>query len=166
MKIRKMECIGIIFTVIMGILLHFTYEWSNQNSIVGLFSPVNESTWEHMKMLFFPYLFYSIFEYKLIGKNYSNYITAKGIGVITGLFIIPFIFYAYQWLMNQNNPLINIIIFLVSVIIAYVISYNMLRKPRINVDIIMFLIFIYLVLVFFQFTKDPPHLFLFIDPTK
>lgn len=60
---KKLLCytiLGVIFTFLAGTLLHFTYEWSGNNFWVGLFSPVNESTWEHMKLLFFPMLFYSI----------------------------------------------------------------------------------------------------------
>jgi hypothetical protein len=60
---KKLLCYiisGVIFTFLAGTLLHFTYEWSGNNFWVGLFSPVNESTWEHMKLLFFPMLFYSI----------------------------------------------------------------------------------------------------------
>lgn len=51
-----------LFISILGTLLHFTYEWSQNNAIVGLFSAVNESTWEHLKLLFFPMLFLTLFE--------------------------------------------------------------------------------------------------------
>ena len=51
---------GIIFTFLAGTLLHFAYEWSGTNFWVGLFAPVSESTWEHMKLLFFPMLIYSM----------------------------------------------------------------------------------------------------------
>lgn len=51
-----------LFISILGTLLHFTYEWSQNNAIVGLFSAVNESTWEHLKLLFFPMFFLTLFE--------------------------------------------------------------------------------------------------------
>ena len=51
---------GIIFTFLAGTLLHFAYEWSGTNFWVGLFAPVSESIWEHMKLLFFPMLIYSM----------------------------------------------------------------------------------------------------------
>ncbi len=48
----KYQIFSIIFTFIFGTLLHFTYEWSNQNLVVSLFSAINESTWEHLKLLY------------------------------------------------------------------------------------------------------------------
>ena len=54
------QLITIIFAIILGTLLHFTYKWSNKNMLVGAFSAVNESTWEHLKLLFFPYFYGNI----------------------------------------------------------------------------------------------------------
>ena len=51
-----------LFISVLGVLLHFTYEWSGDNPIVALFSAVNESTWEHLKLLFFPMLLLTIIE--------------------------------------------------------------------------------------------------------
>lgn len=48
----KYQIFSVIFTFIFGTLLHFTYEWSNQNLVVSLFSAINESTWEHLKLLY------------------------------------------------------------------------------------------------------------------
>ena len=59
-----------IFAMILGSLLHFTYEWSNENSFVGSFSAINESTWEHLKLLFF--LFRVIFIKKV--KCFHNFV--------------------------------------------------------------------------------------------
>ena len=55
-SILKFEIISTIFIMIVGTLLHFTFGWSNNNPLVGTFSAVNESTWEHLKLLFFPML--------------------------------------------------------------------------------------------------------------
>lgn len=52
---------GIIFVLITGTIAHFVYEWSDNSFIIGLFFPVNESTWEHMKLCFFPMLLYSLY---------------------------------------------------------------------------------------------------------
>ena len=52
----KTNLFRFIFISVLGVLLHFTYEWSGNNPIVGLFSATNESTWEHLKLLFFPML--------------------------------------------------------------------------------------------------------------
>lgn len=43
-----------VFCIVLGTILHFTYKWSNNNNFIGIFSATNESTWEHLKLVFFP----------------------------------------------------------------------------------------------------------------
>jgi len=38
----------------LGSLFHFIYEWSNCLSVVGIIGAVNESVWEHLKILLWP----------------------------------------------------------------------------------------------------------------
>ena len=44
-----------IAAVLAGCVLHFLYEWQ-PNAVTALFSPINESIWEHIKLVFWPYL--------------------------------------------------------------------------------------------------------------
>jgi len=46
------ELLGIVFIVLVGSALHFTFELSGDNPLVGVFSAVNESVWEHLKLGF------------------------------------------------------------------------------------------------------------------
>ena len=41
--------------ILAGCALHFLYEWL-PSAITALFSPVNESLWEHVKLVFWPLL--------------------------------------------------------------------------------------------------------------
>lgn len=59
--LKRYTIIGIIFVLITGTFAHFLYDWTENNHIVGFFTPINESIWEHMKLLFFPMLIYSVF---------------------------------------------------------------------------------------------------------
>lgn len=43
-----------------GVLLHFLYQWL-PNPIFALISPVRESVWEHVKLLYFPMLGAALF---------------------------------------------------------------------------------------------------------
>ena len=74
MKFKKFEIISTIFIIILGTLLHFTYNWSNNNSIVGIYSSINESTWEHLKLVFYPMLITTIIGNTLYKKSIPNYI--------------------------------------------------------------------------------------------
>lgn len=112
---------GILFVSIVGTLLHFTYEWSGNNIIVGYFSPVNESVWEHMKMIFFPMLVYGLFT---LGTTYDP---CKSSGfcasILIGTFLIPIIFYTYTNLLGSNYLIIDILTFFASVIIVFISYY-------------------------------------------
>ncbi|WP_124066115.1 DUF6512 family protein [Clostridium sp. E02] len=112
---------GILFVFIVGTLLHFTYEWSGNNSIVGYFSPVNESVWEHMKMLFFPMLVYGLFT--LGTTNDSCKSSAFSASILIGTFLIPIIFYTYTNLLGRNFLILDILTFLISIIIAFICYY-------------------------------------------
>ena len=59
-NIRSWLIAGFIFTAVFGTFSHFFYGWSNENPLIGLISPVNESTWEHMKLVFSPVLLWSL----------------------------------------------------------------------------------------------------------
>ena len=69
--------LGILFAIAAGILLHFAYEWSMENPFVALFAPVNESVWEHLKMLFFPVFLYTLFEVIVLFKTSGRFLTSR-----------------------------------------------------------------------------------------
>ena len=71
-----------IFISVLGVLLHFTYDWSNQNSLIGLFSATNESTFEHLKLIFFPMLLLTILELYFNKDNLpENFLGSITIGI-------------------------------------------------------------------------------------
>ena len=122
-KLKRYIIIGIFFTIIAGVIGHFVYEWTGENFIAGLFFPVNESTWEHMKLVFFPMLLYSFFvKYKL--KNESECISKAFMhGILAATFVLPVLFYTYSGVLGYNIAWLNILTFIVSVIIGFVVVY-------------------------------------------
>ncbi len=52
MRFFQWEVFGFFFVFFLVALLHTVYEWSDGNPIVGALTPVNESIWEHLKMVF------------------------------------------------------------------------------------------------------------------
>ena len=119
---------GFIFTGIGGVLLHFLYDWSGQSIIVAPFSAVNESIWEHMKLLFFPMFLYALIEYKYIGKDFGNFWCAELIGTLTGLFLIPIIFYTYSGILGTTADWFNIAIFFIAAGAAYYLEYLLMKN--------------------------------------
>ncbi|MFT3982297.1 MAG: DUF6512 family protein [Lachnospiraceae bacterium] len=155
---------GAIFVSILGTILHFLYQWSGENFIVGLFAPVNESTWEHMKMLFFPMLLYILYMSFLFQKNES--LRAVLIfALLTGLLLIPTLFYTYSGILGFQLIVIDIAIFYICVFFTFIFAHRMILHGRFHdgADILT-LILLLTVVLFFVFSVYPPNLGIFQVP--
>lgn len=102
---------GFIFTGIAGVLLHFLFDWTNQSIITAPFSAVNESIFEHMKLLFFPMFVFAFIENYYIGKGYKNFWCVKLIGILLGVVLIPVLYYAINGIFGMTPDWVNIAIF-------------------------------------------------------
>lgn len=71
-KIRKIEITAFIAACILGVLFHFVYDWTGKNPAAAAFFPVNESTWEHLKLVFFPIMILSLGEYFSCSRHREN----------------------------------------------------------------------------------------------
>ncbi|MGN1141668.1 MAG: DUF6512 family protein [Oliverpabstia sp.] len=116
---------GTVFVLVLGSLSHFFYEWSNYNFIIGLFSPVNESVWEHMKLVFFPMLLYSAISLPKLRNKYPCISSALLSGILIGTLLIPIIFYIYTGLLGNHYLFLDIATFIVSVIIGFIAVYRL-----------------------------------------
>lgn len=159
------ELVGMVVIILLGSMLHFTFEWSSNNPIVGMFSAVNESVWEHLKIAFWPSLLYLIFEYRYLNKRVNNFFFAKIIGVCSIILIIPVIFYSYT-VFFEENLVIDIGSFIFAIIVGQIISYKlfMFKKVSNSLELISLIALFILALAFVVFTFYPPQIQLFQDP--
>lgn len=164
--LKRYTIIGIIFVLITGTLAHFVYDWSGNNYIVGFFTPINESIWEHMKLLFFPMLLYSFFIIFKFKKTYSHITSSLYFGIITGTLLIPVFFYAYTFILGKNNFILDISTFILSILIAFWLSYKLTLSCRLEPHtILLFCSVCILFICFILFTYHPPAARIFEDPT-
>lgn len=167
MEVKKYHIIGFIFTIIIGSLLHFTYEFSNKNIIIGYFSAINESTWEHLKLLITPIIVFSIIEYFVCGKQLDNFIIVKAFSILLGMITIVASFYTYTGIIGNNYLVLDIGTFILGVFIAYYFSYKMLQTDFLyseKYSYIGFLIIFLIVFLMIYYTVSPPRINLFLDP--
>lgn len=163
--LKKYSIAGFLFVSALGTLLHFVYEWSHDNPVVGLFSPVNESTWEHMKLLFFPMVLYLIFAAVRLPRR-SSYPTALILSTLLGLLCIPVLFYSYSGILGFHVTAIDIAIFYISVLTAFFTAYRLSRRENIRIFLPPALLLLCLFgASFLLFTFFPPDLGIFQDPT-
>ena len=126
-KIVRFQIISFIVVCIVGTLLHFTFEWSGNNRIVAAFSSTNESTWEHLKLVFYPMLIMTVIGYFYLGKDVKNYLCAKTLGIIYAISFIVIFFYTYTGIIGKNFAFLDIGSFFVAVFIGEYIAFkNML----------------------------------------
>jgi hypothetical protein len=163
-KLLKFEIISTIFIFILGTLLHFTYEWSNKNFFVGLFSAVNESTWEHLKLVFYPSLICTIFGFILFRRKYPNYLYIKLKSILISLSFIVVFFYTYTGIIGTNYAILDIGSFFASVIIEEIYSYKKINNNTKSHNILSFISLSILTICFMVFTIYPPHINLFKNP--
>ena len=167
---NKLKCYtvaGAIFVIITGTIAHFVYEWSGKNFILGFFFPVSESTWEHMKLCFFPMLIYSFFMNKRLKDDYPCVTTALLSGILLGTFFIPVIFYTYSGILGSNYVPLDIAVFAISVIIAFWAVYKLTLSCKMISCSFRLGLFVFVIAVcFLVFTYIPPDIRLFIAPTE
>jgi hypothetical protein len=157
------QMVGFIAAGVGGTLLHFLYDWSGQHPVVGAFSAVNESIWEHMKLLFFPMLVFSLIEYSRIGKDYPNFWCVKLIGTLMGLTVIPVIYYTYTGALGVSADWFNIAIFFITAGAVYWLETRLLQnsRPRCTFPAVALGTLLLIGVVFVMLTYHPLNLPLF-----
>lgn len=161
--------IGIFFVSVLGTFAHFFYEWSGNNRLIALICPVNESTWEHMKLLFFPMLLYTFFPgkkriYEYMKKASKNIVSSSAMlfGNLFGSFLIPVFFYTYSGILGYNITWIDIAIFYLCVILAFLFAgwMNTRETGRFCRSLLFGVVLLFLIF-FFVFSFYPPDIALF-----
>lgn len=157
---------GFLFTSILGTLLHFAFEWSGGDTFVALFSAVNESIWEHMKLILVPMVVFSLIQYRYAQGVGEGYWCQKLRSILVALVLIPVIYYTYTGILGKSVDWFNIAIFFISGGIAYrseAIRFQKGTACSISCNSSK-IILILLVLFFAFFTFSPPRIPLFADP--
>ena len=164
--IRKRELIGIAVISSLGALLHFAFEWSGELQPIGVFAAVNESVFEHLKLTYWPALFYAAVEYSPLKKSANNFIIAKTAGLYVMPAAIMALFYSYTAITGSENLIADIAIFVGAVALGQLASYKILIRERLSPSLHRAALagLISLGIIYAVFTFYPPHLPIFLDP--
>ncbi len=121
------QLVGFAVTSLGGTLLHFLYEWLGEAVWIAPFSGVNESTWEHMKLLFWPMFIFALVQ-SLFFRDRKDFWSIKLRGILAGLVLIPVLFYTYNGVIGHSPDWINIAIFFVSAAAAYLYEMKLFGR--------------------------------------
>ena len=165
-RILFYESTGIVFIIVFGSILHFTFEWAGHQAIVGVFSAVNESVWEHLKLGFWPAIVFALIEFKYLKKATNNFLFAKTVGIYLIPIVITVLFYSYTAILGGSLLVIDIFTFIIAVIVGQLVSYRLLTGKTLpyNLDRGSLIALLLLSLAFVLFTFYPPRLAMFQDP--
>lgn len=161
-----------INTLILGIVAsfsHFAYNLSGKNIIVGLFNPVNESVWEHLKFMFFPFLLWWIVIYFIKNKKCEipliTWIVSAAVSLIVAPLSVVLLFYSYTGALGIESLFIDILLVFVCYFIALCVASHFLKysEPNKWAVIISVIIIAIIFIAFIVFTFNPPQLPIFYD---
>lgn len=160
------QFIGFAFTGVLGTLLHFLFDWTGENIISGLFSAVNESIWEHMKLLYFPMLIFCIIESRYFSHKYKDFWCGKAVGFFVGLATIPLLYYTYTGALGVKADWFNILIFFIAATISFFVETKIIKNSRgcLISPTVSKIFILALGVLFIVFTFLTPKIPLFRDP--
>ena len=159
------QLVGFAVTSMGGTLLHFLYEWLGEPIWIAPFSGVNESTWEHMKLLFWPMLIFAIVE-SFFFRDREDFWCVKLRGILLGLSLIPIIFYLYNGIIGKSPDWFNIAIFFISGAASYIYEAWLFKKATVNCprQKIAISLLLLIAALFVVFTFVTPKIEIFRDP--
>ena len=160
------QLMGFAVTALGGTLLHFLYEWFGEAVWIAPFSGVNESTWEHMKLLFWPMAIYALFE-SFFFTDCQRFWCVKLRGILLGLALIPFLYYNYNGIIGKSPDFVNIAIFFISAAASYIYETKLFGKEHFPCRSQKRAIAILAVIaaLFVIFTFRTPEIQIFADPS-
>ena len=163
-RFRNFQIFSILFTFILGSLLHSTYKISGQNNIIAIFSSINESVWEHLKLLYFPMLLTTFIGCFYFRNNVPNFLCSKTIGILVSMAFTVIFFYTYTGIIGKNIPAIDISSFFIATILGELVSYLLIVNNFKCNKILAIIILLFIFICFVVFTYFPPNIGLFKDP--
>ena len=167
MTIKKIKIINVVFLFLLSFLWHFMYDLL-PNNFFALFFPVNESIWEHMKIIYYCLLLSSVLEFILYHKfkiKINNFYISSMVKSVLGVIIYLIIFIPIYKLIGESM-FVSISLMLIVYALMEFISLKILQSEELNINILPVIIIVLGMILFIILTFYPVHNFLFFDNTK
>ena len=161
----KLKILGIVIAFLLCFPLHFLYE-RFPNFLTSIIAPVNESIFEHMKLLFTSIIISGIIQKLIVKKkklNINNVCISNFVAAVSSIPIFLIMFIPIYKIIGENLP-ITIIIMLIAIVIAEYISYIIMKKKNLKLENTIIILAILVYIIFGILTYNVPHNELFRDP--
>jgi hypothetical protein len=163
--------LGIPVLFIIGSLMHFAYDWSGESTIVGIFTPVNESIWEHLKMTFWPMLIWWFIGYFILNKRITisvhQWFVSCSVAEIVCLLVIVSFYYTYTGAFGIESLILDIFSLFLGIALGQLIALHIYKYGKNSNYFFQYAIaiLVLMALAFTIFTFYPPQIPLFMDST-
>lgn len=169
MNLKKIKIIGTLTIFTLTFLYHFLYEWF-PNPIFSVLFPVNESIWEHMKLLYTGILSWGLIEIILLKKNkinYNNYPCQLFLTAFTSI-IVYLILYLPIYNLIGEKLIISISLLFIVILLEQILSYYLLKQKKETdiLDKISIILIILFYMILLNLTYDPPKNYIFYDTVE
>lgn len=168
-KWHTWEVAGLFAVILLGNTLHFVYDWTGQARWAAYISAVNESTWEHMKLLMIPWVVWSLVEAVVLRDSRRPVLLARAMGLLAGVLLIPTVYYTYTGALGVSSMIVDVLLFQAAVLLGAWVSWRIMAGGKgtgLLWSVLGLLILLGVWALFVWWTYDPPMLPIFTDPAN
>ena len=126
---RKSKVITVILMVVIGTSMHFVLDLLPSGPVavaLGNIFPVNETSWEHMKMIWYPFLTAGIIH--SCKTKCRGYFASFVVGAIMAMLMQLGSFSIYQSFTGTSVLFLDIIIYMASMVFCILIAFDYSQK--------------------------------------
>lgn len=168
MNLKKVKTISVFGIFLISFISHFAYEWY-PNTLFSIIFPVNESIWEHMKIIVTSYIIYGLIDYILLSKNglsKNNFIFQLIFIPILGVSLYLIIYLPLYNIFGENMIISIGLLFIIYIIMSIISYYFLLEENNkiLKIVSIPLIIIVYILLTYL--TYKPPKNYIFYDTSK
>lgn len=167
MTLKKIKIINVVIFFLLSFLWHFMYDWL-PCFLTSIFLPVNESIWEHMKIIFGVIIFGSLISLILMNKfkiKHNNFYVEIIIKAIIGVIFYLLLFIPLYKLIGENMFISISLMFIIYVFVEF-LGYKILNLDELNINIMPVILIVLCYILFGLLTYFPRHNYLFFDEVK
>jgi hypothetical protein len=159
-KLRNWSIIGTFVVFIISGGWHFLYSDVLRNPVIGLIAPVNESPWEHLKLVFVPAIIWYVILYFIVGKKFPNFLFSHAVALLIMPVYMLLSYYTYHSFLKETLA-VDIMNTYITIALGQFIAYKLtvsklkLSGPRFKAAAVAIVLGIFA--VYAAFTFAPPH---------
>lgn len=158
--------VGICFG--LSVLLANLWDYSGQLIVAAIFSAVNGSVWESVKIICIPMLLWFVAEYFILHVNYYRMIAAAAVSVTAAAVFRICTVFICTGILGFFPQWLNWCLTALSLAVGQWVSVRIQRYPGRVEEYFLWSAAVLGILLYAltSFTVNPPHIGLFIDPVR